>query len=131
MNMEKRCLNAPGGPPAAGPYSHAVAVGNLLFVSGQVSLAQDGSGPVLGSFEIEARQMLDNLKVILEECGSGLEHVVKTTVFLSDMDRFGELNAIYSEYFEESKPARSCVQVARLPLNFQCEIEAIALLPGA
>lgn len=129
--MEKRCFNAAGAPPAAGPYSHAVAAGNLLFVSGQVSLAPDGSGPIRGSFEIEARRMLDNLKIILEECGSGLEHVIKTTVFLKDMERFGELNAIYSEYFGEAKPARSCVEVARLPANFQCEIEAIALLPGA
>lgn len=127
--MKKRCVDAPSGPPAAGPYSPAVAVGDLLFVSGQVALAPDGSGPVRGSFEEEVRQALSNLKAVLENAGSGLEHVVKTTVYLADMEQFGTFNSIYGEAFGVNPPARTCVQAARLPMDFQVEIEAIAVIP--
>ncbi|HEO70662.1 MAG TPA: reactive intermediate/imine deaminase [Candidatus Hydrogenedentes bacterium] len=127
--MEKRCFFAENAPPAAGPYSHAVAAGTLLFVSGQAALAPDGSGPQKGRFEDEARLTLSNLRAILEDCGSGLEHVVKMTVFLADMDDFGKLNDIYKEFFPVECPARTCIQAARLPLDFQIEVEAIAILP--
>ena len=129
--MKKRCISSRNGPPAAGPYSHAVAAGNLLFVSGQGPVAKDGSGPVRGSFEEEARLTFDNLRAVLEDAGSGLEHVVKVTVFLEDMDRFGDLNAIYKEYFETECPARTCIQAGRLPVGIQVEIEAIAVIPGS
>lgn len=128
--MEKRCIVAPHAPPAAGPYSHAVAAGGLLFVSGQAALAPDGSGPRKGSFEDEARLTLSNLKAILEDSGSGLEHVVKVTVFLADMSNFGVFNDIYKDFFGVNPPARTCVQAGRLPLDFQVEVEAIAVLPG-
>lgn len=127
--MEKRCIIAPNAAPAGGPYSHAVAVGNLLFVSGQAPLARDGSGYVKGTFEEEVRLTLDNLKTVLEDSGSGMQHVVKTQVFLDDMDRFKDFNAIYAEYFPENPPARTCISPARIPLNMQVEIEAIAVLP--
>ncbi len=127
--MEKRCFESPTGPPAAGPYSPAAAAGNLLFVSGQAALAPDGSGPRKGSFEDEARLALSNVRAILEDAGSGLEHVVKTTVFLSDMGNFAALNEVYKEFFQSDCPARTCVEVSRLPLDFQVEIEAIAVLP--
>jgi 2-iminobutanoate/2-iminopropanoate deaminase len=126
--MQKRCIHAPNAAPAAGPYSHAVAAGNLIFVSGQGPMARDGSGVVRGSFEEEAHRTLENLKVLLEDAGSGMDQVVKTTVFLSDMDNFGAFNTIYSEYFSENAPARTCIQAGRLPLDIQVEIEAVALL---
>ena len=90
--MEKRCVFAPNGPPAAGPYSHAVAAGNLLFVSGQVALAPDGGGPQKGTFEEEARLALSNLRTILEDAGSGLGQVVKVNVYLADIDHFAAFN---------------------------------------
>lgn len=129
--MKKQCFFSQNGPPAAGPYSHAVAVGNLLFVSGQGPFAQDGSGPVRGTFEEEARRTLDNLRMVLEDCGSGLDNVLKVTVFLADMNQFATFNGIYKEYFSEDCPARTCIQAGRLPADIQIEVEAIALLPSA
>lgn len=129
--MKKRCISAPNGPPVAAPYSHAVAAGNLLFVSGQVAIAPDGSGPQCGSFEEEARLALSNLRAILEDAGSGLEHVVKVTVFLADINQFAALNAVYKEFFGSDFPARTCIQAGKLPLDMQIEVEAIALLPNA
>lgn len=127
--MEKRCIIAPNGPPAQGPYSHAVAVGNLLFVSGMGPVAPDGSGLKKGAFEDEVRLTLDNLRRVLHDAGSGLEHVAKVTVFLADMDRFGDFNQIYKGFFPSAPPARTCVQAGRLPMDIQVEIEAIAVLP--
>ena len=129
--MEKRCITAPNAPPAMGPYSHAVAAGNLLFVSGQVCLAPDGSGLQRGTVEEEARLVLNNVKAVLEDSGSSLDRVVKITAFLSDMDDFNAFNEVYKEFFAKDCPARSCVQVGRLPADVQVEVEAIALLPEA
>ena len=126
--MEKRCIVSPSGPPAAGPYSHAVAAGDLLFVSGQGPFAQDGSGYTRASFEEEVRLTLDNLKTVLDDAGSGMDKVVKTTVFLADMGNFAAFNGVYSQYFASDPPARTCIQAGRLPLDIQVEIEAIALL---
>lgn len=128
--MSKQCMTAPSGPPALGPYSHAVAAGGFLFVSGQGPFARDGSGVLAGEFEAQARATLENLKVVLEECGSDLGSVVKTTIFLSDMATFKEFNGIYAEYFDENPPARSCVQAAALPAGILVEVEAVALLQG-
>lgn len=128
--MEKRCFTNVGGPPAMGPYSPAVAAGNLLFVSGQGPVKPDGSGVLRGTFEEEARLTLSNVKAVVEGAGSSLDKVVKVTAFLADMDRFAEFNKIYKEYFGSDCPARSCIQAARLPGGFQVEVEAIALLPG-
>ncbi|HOJ33687.1 MAG TPA: Rid family detoxifying hydrolase [Candidatus Hydrogenedentes bacterium] len=127
--MEKRCIVSPNAPPAAGPYSHAVIAGGFVFVSGQVALDPGGGGPRKGSFEEEARLALSNLKAILEDCGTSLEHVVKVTAFLSDMDNFAQFNTIYKEFFPAHYPARTCIQAGRLPLDFQVEVEAIAVLP--
>jgi 2-iminobutanoate/2-iminopropanoate deaminase len=126
--MKKRCIFAPHAPAAAGPYSHAVTAGNLLFISGQGALAPDGSGRRTGSLEAEVRQTLDNVKAILEDAGSSLDNVVKTTVYLADMNDFGEMNAIYKEYFTQDPPARTTIQAGRLPLDFRVEIEAIAII---
>lgn len=127
--MEKRCVTSVKGPASTGPYSQAMVAGNLVFVSGQICLAPDGSGPKRGSFEEEARQTLSNLKATLEDAGTSLERVVKTTVFLSDMNNFPKLNDIYKEFFKADWPARTTIQVARLPLDVQIEVEAIAMLP--
>jgi 2-iminobutanoate/2-iminopropanoate deaminase len=127
--MEKRCVEARNAAPAVGPYSHAVKAGNLVFVSGQCPFAKDGSGLVSGDFDTQARVALDNLKTVLEAAGSSLNHVVKTVVFIADMDNFGAFNSIYAEYFGEEPPARSCVQAARLPKDAPVEIEAIAITP--
>jgi len=127
--MEKRCIVAPNGPPAQGPYSHAVAVGNLLFVSGQGPVALDGSGLRKGTIEDEARLTLSNLKAILEDAGSGLEHVVKVNVYLANMDHFAAFNEVYKTFFRSDYPARTCIQAGRLPFDIQVEIEAMAVLP--
>ena len=112
-------------------YSVAVAAGGFVFVSGQVALAPDGSGARKGTIEDEARLALSNLRAVLEDAGSGLEHVVKTTVFLADMVDFGAFNEVYATFFPTDAPARSCVQAGRLPLDMKVEIEAIAVLPEA
>lgn len=129
--MEKICVFSPNGSPALGPYSHAVRTGQLLFISGQGPFAKDGSGAVPGSVEEETRRTMDNLQAVLEDAGSGLEHVIKTTCFLDDINNFKAFNEVYASYFPENSPARSCVEVAKLPLNIQVEVEAIALIPEA
>lgn len=127
--MRKQCIVSPNGPPAAGPYSAAVRAGDLLFVSGQGSLARDGSGYIPGSIEEESRNALDNLTVILKDAGLELADVVKTTVYLLDMANFSAFNQVYKEYFLHDCPARTCIQASGLPLGMQVEIEAIALYP--
>lgn len=127
--MSKQCIVAPNASPAAGPYSHAVRAGNLLFVSGQGPFAKDGSGAQPGTIEEETVRTLENLKAVLTDAGSGLEHVVKTTCFLKDMNNFKAFGAVYATYFTENYPARTTVEVARLPMDIKVEIEAIAIIP--
>ena len=126
--MEKRCILSKNGPPAQGPYSHAVAAGGLLFVSGQGPVARDGSGVKKSNLEDETRLTLTNLKTVLEDAGSGLQHVVKTTVYLSDMANFAAMNEVYAEFFTQPYPARSAVAVKTLPKNALVEVECIAEL---
>ena len=111
-----------------GPYSHAVKAGNLLFLSGQGSLAADGSGIIRGTIEEETHQTFSNIKTVLAAAGATLSDVVKVLVFLKDMDNFKAVNAVYAEYFPENPPARSCIEAARLPGDMQVEIEVIAIL---
>lgn len=127
--MKKECIECPSGPPAAGPYSTVVRSGGFLFVSGQGPLAADGSGPVRGTIEEEARATLENLRAVLADAGARLDDVVKVTVFLADMVNFTRFNDVYKTYFPEQQPARTCIQAGRLPLDFQVEIEAIACAP--
>ncbi|MCE5238200.1 RidA family protein [bacterium] len=126
MPPDKQCLSSDRIPPAVGPYSQAVRCGDLLFCSGVIPLDAATRKPVPGGIAEQARQALDNLSRLLEDCGSSLAQVVKTTVFMQNMEHFAEFNAIYAEYFPQAPPARSAVQVARLPLDVLIEVEAIA-----
>ena len=115
-----------GATPALGPYSAGVSVGDLIFVSGQIPT--DAEGKLPEGIEAQTRQSILNVKAVLESAGSDLRHVVKTTVFLRDMEDFAAVNAVYAEYFDGPvKPARSCVQAAKLPKDMPLEIEAIAV----
>jgi 2-iminobutanoate/2-iminopropanoate deaminase len=123
--MEKQVFTAPDGAPAVGPYSAAVGVGDFVFVSGQIALDPDGK--IHGyTPKDQAQKALENLQATLAAAGLTLENVVKTTIFLKDMDEFGAVNEIYGRFFSEPYPARSTVEVARLPKDLHVEIEAIA-----
>ncbi|MCD8300485.1 MAG: RidA family protein [Clostridiales bacterium] len=122
----KQAINVNGAPAAVGPYVHAVKSGTMIFISGQLGLdPSDGTLPE--GVEAQARQSLENLKTILEGCGSDFDHVVKTTIFLADIGDFGKVNEIYAAYFAGEVPARSCVEVANLPKGGLVEIEAVAV----
>ncbi len=126
--MEKRAVWA-GSPVTGSPYSPGIIAGDFVYVSGQVPMDPETKKIVAGEFEVHVRQCIKNVETILKAAGSGLEHAVKVTVFLSDMDNFSRLNTVYKEYWGDTLPARSCVQVARLPLDVAVEIEAVAILP--
>lgn len=112
-------------PAAIGPYAQAVKLGNLLFTSGQIPLGLDGE-VVAGGVEEQTHQVFANLKAVLAEAGATFQDVVKATVFIKDMNQFAAINAIYASYFGDHKPARSTVEVARLPKDVLVEIELIA-----
>ncbi|WP_027482603.1 RidA family protein [Deinococcus pimensis] len=124
----KQPVSTPEAPAAIGPYSQAVRTGDLVFTSGQIPLRPDGS-VVEGSVAEQARQVLDNLRAVLTAAGSGLEHAVKVTVFVTDIGQFSDLNEVYAEYFTAPFPARTTVEVSRLPRDVLVEIEAVALVP--
>lgn len=117
-------IATPKAPAAIGPYVQAQAAGNLVFTSGQLGMNADGTLPA--DFDTQAHNAIKNLRAILEEAGSSLGKVLKTTVYLSDIGNFAPLNAVYAEYFKAPCPARSCFEVARLPKDALVEIEAIA-----
>lgn len=122
----KEIIKTDKAPTPAGPYSPVVALGELLFISGQGAIDPATGAANLGELEQETRLTLDNVKNILEDVGSGLENVLKVTAYLSDMENFQAFNAIYAEYFPKNPPARTCIQAGRLPLDFKVEIDVIA-----
>jgi 2-iminobutanoate/2-iminopropanoate deaminase len=124
--MEKEVIISKKASAAIGPYSPAVKVGNLIFASGQIPIDPKTGKMIEGDIEAQARRALDNLKAVLEPYSIGLENVVKTTVFLKDMNNFTRVNKVYGEYFNDKFPARSCIEVSRLPKGAEIEIEAIA-----
>lgn len=126
--MDKQAVH-PGGPAPSAPYTPGIITGNLVFVSGQIPSNPETRAVLRDDFEGEVRLCIANVERVLKAAGTDLEHCVKVVVFLADMDNFARLNKVYTEYFGEIKPARSCVQVARLPLDVDVEIEAIATLP--
>jgi 2-iminobutanoate/2-iminopropanoate deaminase len=125
--MKKQAVTVANGPSAIGPYSVGIQAGEFVFTAGQIGLDPATGNIVSGGVEAETRQALENLKKILEAAHSGLDEVVKTTVFLQNMGDFAAMNAIYAQYFAEPYPARSAIQVAALPKNAQVEFEAVAI----
>ena len=126
--MANQVIHTENAPAAIGPYSQAVKAGNLLFVSGQVPFIPETMEIVEGDVKAQTAQSLKNLQAILKEAGADFSNVVKTTVFIKDMNEFAQINEVYAEYFGEHKPARACVEVARLPKDVKVEIELIAVL---
>lgn len=116
-------------PEALGPYSHAMVVNNLVFTSGQIPLDTEGN-IVSSDVKEQTKQVLENLSVVLEEAGSDLNSVVKATIFISDMNEFQQINEVYGSYFNEHQPARSCVEVSRLPKDVKVEIELVGKVKG-
>ena len=126
--MAYEVIHTDNAPAARGPYSQAIKAGNLLFVSGQVPFVPATGEIVEGDVKAQTAQSLKNLQAILKEAGADFSNVVKTTVFIKDMNEFAQVNEVYAEYFGENKPARACVEVARLPKDVKVEIELIAVL---
>ena len=124
----KQVIHTDSAPAAIGPYSQAIQIGDLLFVSGQVPIDPSTGAIVEGDVKAQAQQSLNNLKAILNAAGTNMGAVVKTTVFLADMNDFAAMNEVYAQFFQEPFPARSAVQAAHLPKDAKVEIEAIAQL---
>ena len=124
--MEKKIIATNKAPAAIGPYSQAIKIDNFLYTSGQISLDAETMEMVTGSIEIETEKVLQNLEAILMKDGLNLTHVIKTTVYLSDLGDFSKMNQVYESFFSDNKPARACVQVAALPKGAKVEIDAIA-----
>ena len=122
----KTIISTPKAPAAIGPYSQAVLVNGMLFTSGVIPIDPETNTLVEGDVTVQARQAIGNLKNLIEASGSSMDKVVKTTVFIQDMNDFGKINDIYKDFFTSDFPARSCVEVARLPKDVLIEIEAIA-----
>ena len=129
MANEKRIVFTDNAPAPVGPYSQAVAAesSGLVFLAGQIAINPATGELVKSGISDETRRVLKNIKAVLEKAGTSLDRVVKTTVFISDINDFGEMNKVYAEFFPENPPARSCVEVSKLPKDVSVEIEAIAL----
>ena len=123
----KKIISTPKAPAAIGPYSQAIEVNGMVFTSGVIPINPATGEQETGTVEEQAEQAIGNLAALLTESGVKLENVIKTTVFIKNMDDFGKINEIYAKYFTKDFPARSCVEVARLPKDVLIEIEAIAI----
>lgn len=125
--MNKEILSTDKAPAAIGPYSQAIKAGDLIYTSGMIPV-NPSTGEVPQGIKAQAEQALSNLKALIESSGSSLEKVVKTTVFIKDMNDFAQINEVYASYFTSNYPSRSCVEVARLPKDVLIEVEAIAIV---
>jgi 2-iminobutanoate/2-iminopropanoate deaminase len=123
--MMKKAISTDKAPAAIGPYSQAIEVNGMVFTSGMIPV-NPATGEIPAGIEAQAEQAFSNLAALLEASGTSVEAVIKTTVFIKDMNDFGKINEIYAKYFTGTFPARSCVEVARLPKDVLLEIEAIA-----
>ena len=123
----KQVIQTINAPQAIGPYSQAIMAGDTLYVSGQIPVIPATGAIVSDQVEEQARQVMENVKAVVEAAGLTLDHVVKTNVFIKNMYDFARINAVYSEYFKENCPARACVEVARLPKDVLLEMDAIAV----
>lgn len=126
--MGKKVIQTEKAPKAIGPYSQAIQAGNFLFLSGQIPLDPKTGELVKGDIRKQTQQVLENIKGVLESQGLGMEDIVKVTIFLKDIGNFNQVNEVYATYFPSSLPARSTVEVAKLPRDADIEIEAIALI---
>jgi len=124
----RQVISAPDAPKAMGAYSPAIKAGNLLFISGQIPLDPATGNLVTGDIAAQADRVMRNVSALLRAAGLGFEHVVRTTVFLADMNDFAGMNDVYSRYIVDPPPARATVQVARLPRDVRIEIDAIAMI---
>lgn len=124
---QNRVVSTPNAPAAIGPYSQAIMAGNTLYLAGQIAIDPATNQVRSGTIEEETRLVLDNLKAVVEAAGMTMANIVSTTVFLSDLNEFPRMNAVYATYFPASPPARATVQVARLPRDVKIEIAAIAV----
>lgn len=124
----KKIISTSKAPAAIGPYSQAVVINDIVYTSGVIPINPEDGSLVTGDIKEQAERVLMNLSALLNACGTNLDKVIKTTVFIKDMDDFAALNAVYGAYFTKDFPARSCVEVARLPKDVLVEIEAIAEL---
>jgi 2-iminobutanoate/2-iminopropanoate deaminase len=127
----RQAVSTPSAPRAIGPYSQAIKAGSFLFVSGQIPIDPATGEMVAGDTAAQTRRVLDNLGAILAAAGSSFDHVVRTTVYLADMNDFGAMNEVYGTYFADPAPARATVQAARLPKDARVEIDVIALVSAA
>ncbi len=126
--MKREIVSTTNAPGAIGPYSQAVKTDTMVYVSGQLAMDPETLELVGGDVQDETRKVLQNLQAVLEAADTSLSKVVKTTVFISDMNDFPKINEVYAEFFTENPPARACVEVSRLPKDARVEIEATALL---
>ena len=124
--MEKKPIQTSKAPSAIGPYSQAIRIGDFLYTSGQIALNPDTMEMMSGEIEAETERVLKSIEAILQAGGLSLEHVIKTTVYLTDLGEFSRMNEVYEKFFEKTNPARACVQVAALPKGAKVEIDAIA-----
>jgi 2-iminobutanoate/2-iminopropanoate deaminase len=128
--MSKHPVSSPNAPKAIGPYSQAVRAGQLLFASGQIPLDPATGSLVDGGVDAQTRRVMENLGAVLEAAGLSFASVVRTTIYLADMNDFAKVNEVYGSYFREPYPARATVQVARLPKDARVEIDVVAAYPG-
>lgn len=128
--MNKRIIKTNQAPAAIGPYSQAIRIGDFLYTSGQIALDPQSGKFLSGEIEEETDQTIQNIAAILQADGLDLNNVIKTTVYLSNLDHFSRMNKVYEKYFSKNKPARACVQVAALPKEAKIEIDAIAINPS-
>ena len=126
--MQRDIIATTKAPQAIGPYSQAVRFNNLLFLSGQIPLEPESCEILKGNIKEQTKQILENLKNVLIAGGSSLDNVLKTTIFLANMEDYATVNEVYAQFFEKSQPARSTVQVSRLPMDVKIEIDAIACI---
>ena len=125
----RQAISAPDAPKAMGAYSPAVRAGNLLFVSGQIPIDPASGNLISGDIAAQTEQVMRNLTALLKAAGVSFEHVVRTTVYLADMNEFGGMNEVYARFLADPPPARATVQVARLPRDVKIEIDCIAVIP--
>lgn len=124
--MDKVCFKTQKGPAAVGPYSTATIAGGIIYLSGMIGIDPAVQKPVEGGTLAQAKQAFENIKTVLGELGATIDDVLKTTVYLTDIGEFGEVNKLYAQYFGPDFPARTCVEVSKLPMGLSIEVECIA-----